>query len=67
MPEKLRKPLPKTPEREGISRDRILHSFSDATELYPEKERKNLIKSVLISIIVVAIIAALYYYRIRLE
>jgi hypothetical protein len=56
-------PLPKASKVNIQSRDKLLSSFTDAAEAYPEvKKRSYLIPIIILLIIVVAIIVAIYVY-----
>lgn len=56
-------PLPKAFQKNIPSRNEILNSFTDATELYPEKRRNRFLVPILISIIIIAgIIITLFFY-----
>lgn len=57
-------PLSKAFQKNIPLRNEILSSFSEATELYPERPRRRFLMPLLISLIIIAgIIIVLFYYR----
>jgi len=57
-------PFPKTYQKNIPSRNEILNSFTDATELYPETKRGRFLIPVIISIIIIAgIIITIFFYH----
>src|ERR1019366_10462014 len=57
-------PLPKAFQKNITSRNVILNSFTDATELYPETRRRRFLIPVIIAILIIAgIIITLFFYH----
>ena len=57
-------PFPKTYQKNISSRNEILNSFTDATELYPETKRGRFLIPVIISIIIIAgIVITIFFYH----
>ena len=58
-------PIPKAFEKNVNSREKILNSFADATELYPKKNRRRFLIPIIISVVIIAgIVIALMYFKI---
>ncbi|MGH2647642.1 MAG: DUF4339 domain-containing protein [Ginsengibacter sp.] len=64
VPKKAPPPLPKIYKKDIPSRDEILNSFSETTDLYPETERRHFLVPIVISVIIIAgIIITLFLYH----
>ena len=60
-------PLPKMFEKNIPSRNEILNSFTDATEIYPEGKKKNIFVPILILLAIAGILyTAFLYYQHRI-
>ena len=56
-------PLPKSFEKNSLSRNEVLNSFADADELLPEPRKRSLLIPVLIFLIIAGIVIWFVYYK----